>query len=165
MRWTKRQPRWRDTVETVLIVGAGGAARGIAAALAGAAKLIVVNRTFERAAALAQDLPRAGALVWDALPEAFADADLIINTTTLSMAGAPSPDWPVGKCKPNAIVVDIVYRPLETPLLKAARERGLVAVDGLGMLIHQGARAFELWFGVKPDASKARARLIEALGA
>ena len=66
-------------------------------------------------------------------------------------------------CRPNAIVADIVYRPLETPLLQAARERGLVAIDGLGMLIHQGARSFELWFGIKPDTAKARERLMAAL--
>ncbi len=67
-------------------------------------------------------------------------------------------------CRANAIVADIVYRPLHTPLLIAARARGLTTIDGLGMLIHQGARSFELWFDVKPDAAKARARLLAALG-
>jgi shikimate dehydrogenase len=100
---------------------------------------------------------------WRALGDAFAAADLIINATTLGLSGSASPDWPIARAKQSAIVSDIVYRPLETPLLAAARARGLTTMDGLGMLIHQGARAFELWFGVKPDAGKARARLIEAL--
>jgi shikimate dehydrogenase len=79
------------------------------------------------------------------------------------MAGCEEAAWPVGLCRPGAIVADIVYRPLETALLSASRARALVAVDGLGMLIHQGALAFELWFGIKPDVSKARARLLAAL--
>jgi shikimate dehydrogenase len=79
------------------------------------------------------------------------------------MADQPEMDWPVSFCRPNAIIADIVYRPLETPLLVAARERGLTAIDGLGMLIHQGARSFEIWFGIKPDVAKARQRLLAAL--
>ncbi len=79
------------------------------------------------------------------------------------MADQPEMQWPVALCRPNAIVADIVYRPLDTALLIAARERRLTAIDGLGMLIHQGARAFELWFGIKPDVAKARQRLLAAL--
>jgi shikimate dehydrogenase len=79
------------------------------------------------------------------------------------MGEAPAPEWPTHLCRPGAIVADIVYRPLETALLAAARARGLVVVDGLGMLIHQGVRSFELWFGVRPDAAKARALLEAAL--
>jgi shikimate dehydrogenase len=79
------------------------------------------------------------------------------------MADQPDMDWPVALCRPNAIIADIVYRPLETPLLAAARGRGLTAIDGLGMLIHQGARSFELWFGLKPDVAKGRQRLLAAL--
>jgi len=71
---------------------------------------------------------------------------------------------PIANCRANAIVADIVYRPLHTPLLNAARGRGLTTIDGLGMLIHQGARSFELWFETRPDAAKARARLLAALG-
>jgi shikimate dehydrogenase len=161
-------PGWREKVETALILGAGGAANGIAHALRSDAAvdidLVVANRTRARAEALAAGLPRTRVADWNDLESLFANADLIVQTTTLGMGGAPSPVWPVERCKPDAIVVDIVYRPLQTPLLKAARDRGLTAVDGLGMLIHQGARAFEIWFGVKPDAKKARARLLAALG-
>jgi shikimate dehydrogenase len=160
---SEAQSEWRAHVKRVLILGAGGAARGIAEALAGEREIVIANRTAARAEDLAAALPSARALSWDALAEGFAGADLIVNATTLGMGGGPSPAWPLAQAKPTAIVVDIVYRPLETPLLSAARTRGLVAVDGLGMLIHQGARAFEIWFGIKPDTAKARARLIEAL--
>jgi shikimate dehydrogenase len=156
-------PNWRARTKTALVIGAGGAARAIAAALAGDLNLLIVNRTYSRAADLAEKLPRAGAAMWEALPACFGDADLIVNATTLGMGGGGQ-GWPVGFCLKGTIIVDIVYRPLETPLLKAARDRGdLMVVDGLGMLIHQGARAFELWFGIRPDTAKARQRLIAAL--
>lgn len=161
---TEAAPSWRADVGKALILGAGGAAKGIAQALAGAADLIVANRTFSRAAELAAHLPRARAVRWTSLPESFAEADLIVNATTLGM-GDDAPTWPVGSCRPSALVVDIVYRPLNTGLLKAARQRGLVAVDGLGMLIHQGARAFEIWHGLRPDVARARSRLMGALAA
>lgn len=156
-------PGWRNKVKTAVIIGAGGAARGIAVALAGSMKIIIVNRTYPRAAELAGQLPKAGAALWPVQQAVFSDADLIINATTLGMSGASSPNWPVAWCRRETVVVDIVYRPLETPLLKSAREQGLTTVDGLGMLIHQGARAFEIWFGIKPDVAKARRRLLAAL--
>lgn len=159
---TEAAPDWRARAKQILILGAGGGARGIAEALKGAGEIVVANRTISRAEELAW---AAGgrAVEWSALGDAFAAADLIINATTLGLSGTPSPDWPIARAKQSAFVSDIVYRPLETPLLAAARARGLTTMDGLGMLIHQGARAFELWFDVKPDPAKARARLIEAL--
>ena len=157
-------PEWLSRTKSVLILGAGGGAYGIAATLAGKAELVIANRTLARAEALAKNFPRARGASWDDLPTLFADADMIVHTTTLGMGTNPSPDWPVARCKPGAIVVDIVYRPLETPLLKAARARGLTGVDGLGMLIHQGVRAFEYWFGVRPDPASARRRMLAALG-
>jgi shikimate dehydrogenase len=159
---TEVAPDWRAHVKHVLILGAGGGARGIAEALKGSGEIAIANRTLARADELARAVG-GRAVDWRALGDAFAAADLIINATTLGLSGSASPDWPIARAKQSAIVSDIVYRPLETPLLAAARARGLTTMDGLGMLIHQGARAFELWFGVKPDAGKARARLIEAL--
>jgi shikimate dehydrogenase len=157
---------WRGRAKRALILGAGGGAQGIAQALSPHVDTIhLANRTSERADAVAKTIPNGRILRWDDLERGFGAADLIINATTLGMVGHPSPPWPVDFCKAGAIVVDIVYRPLETDLLAAARKRGLVAVDGLGMLIHQGARAFELWFGVKPDVDKARVRLLAALNA
>jgi shikimate dehydrogenase len=158
-------PDWRDRVQHVLIVGAGGGARGVADALAPhVAAISVINRTPERAAALAAAVDKVAARGWSEMSSAFAQADLIINATTLGMNGNESPDWPVASCKASAIVVDIVYRPLDTPLLKAARGRGLATADGLSMLIHQGVRSFNIWFGISPDADAARTRLEAALG-
>lgn len=153
-------PDWRARTKSALLIGAGGAARAIAGALAGDLNLIIVNRSIPRGEELAEQL-RVGFATWEALPACF-NADLIINATTLGMGGADY-QWPVDYCVKSAIVVDIVYRPLETGLLRAARERGLKTFDGLGMLIHQGARSFEIWHGVKPDTAKARARLEAAL--
>lgn len=158
--------QWRGPATRALIVGAGGAAQGIAHALSPhVATVHVINRTPQRADEVARSIPNGRTLRWDDLERGFGAADLIVQTTTLGFDGADSPEWPLAVCKPTTIVADIVYRPLETPFLVAARKRGLVAVDGLGMLIHQGARAFDLWFGVKPDVAKARARLMQALAA
>jgi len=157
-------PDWRGRVRRALILGAGGAAVGVAQALSPNVDAIhFANRTPERGEAAARAIPNGRTLRWDDLERGFGAADLIVQATTLGMNGEPAPEWPVSYCRPTAIIADIVYRPLETDLLRAARARGLVAIDGLGMLIHQGARSFEIWFGVKPDAAKARARLIAAL--
>ncbi|MBI1252051.1 MAG: shikimate dehydrogenase [Alphaproteobacteria bacterium] len=158
-------PDWRTRVRTALVLGAGGAAQAIAAALSeqDVSEIIVLNRTRARGEAVAKAVARAAARDWSLIEPAFAEADLIVNATTLGMAGAADAAWPMHAAKANAIVMDIVYKPLVTPLLRAARARHLVAIDGLGMLIHQGARAFEIWFGVKPDVSRARQRLLGAL--
>lgn len=157
-------PDWRARVQRVLIVGAGGAAQAIGAALSPfAATIHFTNRTAARADAAASAIGNGRTLRWDDLERGFGAADLIVQATTLGMTGQPPPAWPVSNCRPTAIVADIVYRPLETDLLVAARARALVGVDGLGMLIHQGARAFELWFGIKPDTTKARERLTAVL--
>ncbi len=115
------------------------------------------------AAMAAEKLGNGRWLPWADMERGFADADLIVQATSLGLGASAAPDWPVAQCRPGAIVVDIVYRPLETGLLLKARARGLAAVDGLGMLIQQGARAFELWFGLKPDVGAARARLMASL--
>lgn len=155
---------WRAQVRRVLILGAGGAALGIGRALSPFVDTIhFANRTAERAERSAGAIANGRSMRWDDLERGFGHADLIVQATTLGMEGQEEIDWPVSFCRPNAIVADIVYRPPETALLRAARERKLQTVDGLGMLIHQGARAFELWFGVKPDTAKARDRLIAAL--
>jgi shikimate dehydrogenase len=157
-------PDWRMRVKRVLIVGAGGAGRGIAQALSPHVDTVhVVNRTYARAEEAVAGISNARALKWEDLERGFGAADLIVQATILGMEGHAAPDWPVGLCRAGAIVADIVYRPLETDLLCAARARGLLVIDGLGMLIHQGALAFELWFGIRPDIAKARERLFAAL--
>ncbi len=161
---TERTPDWRARVRRVLIVGAGGAALGVGRALSPYVDTIhFANRSMERAEQTASAIPNGCTTRSDDLERAFGHADLVVQTTTLGMADQPEMAWPVSFCRPNAIVADIVYRPLDTPLLVAARDRGLVAIDGLGMLIHQGARSFEVWFGIKPDVKKARLRLLAAL--
>jgi shikimate dehydrogenase len=164
---TEALPDWGARVSDVLILGAGGAAEGIIDALHPAPKhdirFIIANRTRERAEGLAESRNFTDVGDWNDLGPLFERADLIVQTTALGMSDAPIPEWPVHRCKRDAIIVDIVYRPLETPLLRAARAEGLTAIDGLGMLIHQGARSFEIWHGIKPDTAKARARLEAAL--
>lgn len=157
-------PGWRARVRRVLILGAGGAAVGIGEVLSPLVDTVrFANRTAARSETAAAGMRNGRTLRWDDLQRGFGAADLIVQATTLGMQGQGAPEWPISSCRPTAIVTDIVYRPLETDLLRAARARGLVSMDGLGMLIHQGARAFELWFGIKPDTAKARRRLTAAL--
>lgn len=156
-------PSWRAQVSTALVVGAGGAGRAIALGLieAGVARVVLCNRDRVRGEQAAASLG-AEFLAFEDLSSGFAVADLIVNATTLGMGGG-GPAWPVEAAKPTAIVADAVYAPLETGLLAAARARGLACVDGLGMLIHQGALAFEMWFGMRPDTRVARQRLLRVL--
>lgn len=151
----------------VLILGAGGAARAIAAALqaAGARRIRIANRTAERAATLASDL---GAIImpipWSGLPEALAATGLLVNATTLGMAGKPPLAIDLAPLPKDAIVADIVYVPLETALLRQARARGHRCVDGLGMLLYQAVPGFERWFGRRPAVTpELRALLVRDL--
>jgi shikimate dehydrogenase len=158
-------PGWTREVRTALLLGAGGAARAVAGGLVdrGVARVLVANRTAERAAEVAALAPdRVAALPWADRAAALAGVDLLVNTTSLGLAGQPPLDLPLDALPPIAIVADIVYVPLETPLLAAARARGLRAVDGLGMLLHQAAPGFERWFGVRPRVTPALRRLVEA---
>jgi shikimate dehydrogenase len=133
-----------------LILGAGGAARAIGAALiAEGAVVAFCNRTDERA----QDLATRLNAVWLRWEDRSSKLDaflLLVNTTSLGMAGQPALDMSLDAAPPGMAVADIVYAPLETPLLAAARARGLVAVEGLGMLLHQAVPGFAAWFGVTP---------------
>lgn len=143
----------------VVVVGAGGAARAIVGALAdaGAAQITVVNRTPARAEALshlATNATRIRSADFDALGSSLKTADLLVNTTALGMAGQPELVVDLAPLKPGATVADIVYTPLETPFLRAARDRGHLVVPGLGMLLHQAATGFELWFGQKPEVTQ-----------
>src|SRR5690606_24059836 len=101
---------------------------------------------------------------WDNVDELAADADLAVNTTSLGMGGAGGSPLDVERLPDRAIVTDIVYAPLETPLLAAARRRDLVAVDGLGMLLHQAVPGFARWFGIRPEVTPAlRAKIVADL--
>jgi shikimate dehydrogenase len=137
-----------------VVLGAGGAARAIVAALLdhGAREIRLVNRTPERATKLAKELGgEVRGIAWDKRTEALAGAALLVNATSLGMEGQPALDLPLQGLPTEAVVNDIVYVPLETPLLAAARARGNRCVDGLGMLLHQAQPGFEAWFGLKPE--------------
>ncbi len=147
----------------VLLLGAGGAARCIAFALrdASAPAVTIANRDFRRAEALAAVVPGARAVPWERRTAALADAALLVNATSGGMDGKPPLDMPLGQVQPMLAVADIVYVPIETALLAAARARGLRTVDGLGMLLHQARPGFAAWFGTWPLADdQARAVLL-----
>jgi shikimate dehydrogenase len=149
----------------VVILGAGGAARGAAAALAaaGAPELRILNRTHGRAEALAHAVgPTARAD--EPTPAAFADACLIVNATTLGLGGGPGPAAAFGLARRGAVALDMVYRPLRTQFLERAAEAGLVTVDGLAMLIGQAAPSFEAFFGAPPPDIDVRSLCLALLG-
>ena len=157
-------PGW-DMAEDALVLGAGGSARAVLFGLIerGIKRVHLVNRTMARARALADQF---GATVlpaaWDAAGDLLPRANLLVNTTSLGMHGQPELELDVGLLPSNAVVADLVYVPLETPLLTAARERGLKTADGLGMLLYQAVRGFELWFGRRPEVTSELRALIEA---
>ncbi|GAA0572120.1 shikimate dehydrogenase [Caenispirillum bisanense] len=149
-------PGWRADAGPAVVLGAGGAARAIVAALldAGCPQVRLTNRTRERAADLAADLGGAIEVVaWEERSAALAGAGLLVNTTTLGMTGAPPLDIALDPLPAAALVTDIVYAPLMTDLLLRAQARGHAVVDGLGMLLHQGRPGFEYWFGIRPEVT------------
>jgi shikimate dehydrogenase len=158
-------PGWDRGAETALVLGAGGASRGILYGLQsrGFTRVIVANRTFANSEELADAF---GSLVqpihWQETERHLADVDLLVNSTSLGMIGQPALDLHLANLPPHAVVTDAVYAPLETALLAAAKLRGLRIVGGLGMLLHQAVPGFERWFGVRPSVTPALTRLIEA---
>lgn len=161
-------PGWRERLghRPVLVLGAGGAARAVVYALsrAGASHILIANRGAARAAALALDLggKAARAIAWDERIEAVRAAGLIVNTTSLGMRGQPPLHLTLDRAAPDTIVYDLVYNPLETPLLSAAKQHGLATIDGLGMLIHQARAGFKAWFGADPPVTAETHRRLAA---
>ncbi|MEJ1119328.1 shikimate dehydrogenase [Phyllobacterium sp. CCNWLW109] len=148
-------PGW-DKHKTALVLGAGGASRAIIYALKqrGLTDIRIVNRTLTRAEELADRFGSGiSAHEWIAVPELLQDVSLIVNTTSLGMEGKESLSIDLSDVRRDALVTDIVYVPLKTPLLKAAHMAGLKTVDGLGMLLHQAVPGFEHWFGVRPEVT------------
>lgn len=165
-------PGWAEPPPRLLILGAGGAARGLIPSLLdrAPAAITIANRSRSRAEALVADIRHAlpGAPIdvadWDGRDEMLGEIDLLINATSLGMRGQDALQLDLARLPNAAIVADIVYVPLETPLLAAARARGLRPLDGLGMLLHQAAPGFERWFGARPSVTPAlRARLLADL--
>jgi shikimate dehydrogenase len=157
-------PGW-DGCEDALVLGAGGAARAVVFGLLdrGIKRVHLANRTIARARSLADQF---GANVlpvaWDAQGDILPRAGLVVNTTSLGMKGQPPLELDVGRLPSHAVVADLVYVPLDTPLLAAARAQGLKTADGLGMLLHQAVRGFELWFGRRPEVTAELRALVEA---
>jgi shikimate dehydrogenase len=158
-------PAWRAGNGPVVVIGAGGAARAVLVGLMeqGAREIRLINRTRSRAAALLADL--GGPLTvldWQQRNTALAGAAMLVNATSLGMAGEDALDISLAKLPHTALVSDIVYIPRETALLKEARLRGNATVNGLGMLLHQARPAFAAWFGVMPKVTPELCSLIEA---
>ena len=154
-----------DGANEALVLGAGGSSRAVLFGLLdrGIKRVHLANRTAERSQALADQFGAAvQPIAWDKIDQVLPRAGLLVNTTSLGMHGQPALELDVGLLPPQAIVADLVYVPLETGLLKAARARGLKTADGLGMLLYQAVRGFELWFGQEPTVTPELRALVEA---
>ena len=156
----------------VVILGAGGAARAVAVALveAGAVELVLINRHLPRAQALATELAKGGpvrAAGWEAMEEELGRAELLVNATCVGMhpRAGESPVEDLSALPPAAPVVDLVYNPRPTALLARARDLGHPVLDGLGMLVHQGALSFGIWFGEDGPVQVMRRAAVAALEA
>jgi shikimate dehydrogenase len=157
-------PGW-DAAGDALVLGAGGSSRAVVFGLLerGIARVHLANRTAGRAQALADQFgPAVLPVAWEVVGDLLPRAGLLVNTTSLGMQGQPPLAVDVGLLPPEAVVADLVYVPLQTPLLAAARARGLKTADGLGMLLHQAVRGFELWFGQRPEVTPELRALAEA---
>jgi len=158
-------PGWDQATNDALVLGAGGSSRAVVFGLIerGVKRVCLANRTVERARALADQFgDQVHPVSWDAIGELLPRVDLLVNTTSLGMHGQPALEIDVGRLPRHAVVADLVYVPLQTPLLAAARARGLKTADGLGMLLHQAVRGFELWFGQRPKVTPELRALVEA---
>jgi len=157
-----RAPGWNVPGCKALVLGAGGAARSAVYALRQrGAEVHVVNRTLARAQEMAKRLG-ATAHGWDAVPRLLAQADVLVNCTSLGMTGKEPLHIDLGSLKKSAVVYDIVYVPLETALLAQAKKRGQRTVDGLGMLLQQAGFGFRKWFGGDPRVTPELRRIVEA---
>jgi shikimate dehydrogenase len=159
------RPDFKAGAGPVVVLGAGGAARAVVVALLddGASDIRLTNRTLARAQELARiDESRIRVIDWDERAAALDGAALLVNSTSQGMIGYPALDIALDALPTDAMVADIVYNPLETKLLAAARRRGNIAVDGLGMLLHQAVPAFEAFYGVRPHVSNELRRAVEA---
>ncbi len=156
-------PEWQPENGPAAVFGAGGAARAVITTLlsVGVPEIRLTNRTRGRADALKTEFGnRIEVCDWVQAGNAIDGAVLLVNTTALGMTGKPEFRVPLDGLAPGMTVIDLVYAPLETRLLTAARAAGATAVDGLGMLLHQGAPGFERWFGVRPKVDEATRRAV-----
>jgi shikimate dehydrogenase len=163
----QEQPAWRADAGPAVVLGAGGGARAVCYALMqdGAKEIRIVNRSFERAQTLADEFAVAGvslrALPWEQRHDALDGAAIVVNTTSQGMAGQGALDIKLDALPKTALAADIIYVPLETPFLAAARQRGNPTWNGLGMLLHQARPAWKLWFGLEPEVTAELRELLE----
>jgi shikimate dehydrogenase len=159
------QPDWRADTGPITVLGAGGAARAVVLSLAerGAKEIRLLNRSDAKAQELANVFGApVKAMPWSQRHEALAGIALLVNTTNQGMHGNPALDLDLTQLPTTALVSDIIYVPLETPLLAAARARGNRTVNGLGMLLNQARPAFHAWFGVMPEITPELRQAVEA---
>jgi shikimate dehydrogenase len=149
----QEQPGWRGDAGPVVVLGAGGGARAVCYGLmqVGAKEIRLVNRTFARAKGIAGEFGGSiQALPWERRHDSLDGAAMVVNATSQGMVGQPALDLRLDKLSKTALAADIIYIPLETPFLAAARQRGNRTANGLGMLLHQGRPAWKMWFGIEP---------------
>jgi len=161
----QQQPTWRAEEGPTAVIGAGGGARAVVYSLAdrGAREVRVINRTFARAEALARDFGApVMAVAWAERHRALEGVATLVNTTSQGMIGQSPLDLTLDTLPPGALVCDIVYVPIDTPLLVAARRRGHRTVNGLGMLLQQARPAWRAWFGIEPEITPELRATVEA---
>jgi len=157
-------PGWRADAGPIVVIGAGGGSRAVCYGLAreGAKEIRLVNRTLRRAQEVAHAFGGPiQALPWETRHDALDGAAMVVNTTSMGMVGQPPLDISLDRLPKNALAADIVYIPLETPFLAAARKRGNRTMNGLGMLLNQGRPAWKAWFGIEPEVTPELRAMVE----
>ncbi len=160
----QEQPGWRADAGPIVVIGAGGGSRAVCYGLAleGAREIRLVNRTFARAKDIAEEFGGPiKALPWERRHDALEGAAIVVNTTSCGMVGQIALDIKLDKLPKTALAADIIYIPLETPFLAAARQRGNRTVNGLGMLLNQGRPAWKVWFGIEPEVTAELRAMVE----
>lgn len=160
----QEQPGWRAGAGPIVVIGAGGGSRAVCFGLLqeGAKEIRLVNRTLARAKGIAAEFGGPiTALPWENRHDALDGAAMVVNATSQGMVGQPALDIRLSKLPATTLAADIIYTPLETPFLAAARQRGNRTVNGLGMLLHQGRPAWKAWFGIEPEVTPELRSLIE----
>jgi shikimate dehydrogenase len=158
------RPGWRADAGPIVVLGAGGGSRAVCYGLLqeGAKEIRLANRTRARARGIAAEFDSAiEVLSWEDRDEALEGAAMVVNATSQGMSGEPALDIRLDKLPKAALVADIIYVPLETPFLAAARQRGNPTINGLGMLLHQGRPAWKAWFGIEPEVTAELRSLLE----
>jgi shikimate dehydrogenase len=160
----QEQPGWRADSGPIVVIGAGGGSRAVCYGLAqeGAREIRLVNRTFARARGIADEFGGPlKALPWAQRHDVLEGAAMVVNATSQGMVGQPALDIKLDKLPASALAADIIYIPLETPFLAAARQRGNRTVNGLGMLLNQGRPAWKAWFGIETEVTPELRSLVE----